>query len=115
MVICVTHSILMDFPIQINPTRMGSSIVYFKGSLVKISKYLWHSLLEFFLIILANSAGSDEMPHFVAFHLGLNFMPKYSFRGFKKTKGYRLISAIHSSSLIYVQVSNWYSNVERTV
>ena len=29
---------LMDFPIQVNTIRMGLSIVYYKGSLVEISK-----------------------------------------------------------------------------
>ena len=31
---------------------------------------------------------ADEMPHFAAFHLGLHFLPKYTFRGLQNTKGY---------------------------
>ena len=34
----LTLCILMDFPIQINATRMGESIIYSKGSKVGISK-----------------------------------------------------------------------------
>ena len=34
----LTHCILMDFPIQINTTRLGLSIIYVKGSQVEISK-----------------------------------------------------------------------------
>ena len=30
----------------------------------------------------AKSVDTDEMPHFVAFHLGLHCLPKYLFRGF---------------------------------
>ena len=35
-----------------------------------------HCLLTFF-IILANSADPDEMPPYVAFHLGFQCFPKY--------------------------------------
>ena len=30
----------------------------------------------------------DEMPHDVAFHLGLHCLPKYQFRGFQSSKGF---------------------------
>ena len=33
--------------------------------------------------VLANSADPDEMPHHVAFHLGLHCLQKFSFRGFQ--------------------------------
>ena len=36
--------------------------------------------------VLANSADPDEMPHNVAFHLGLYGLPKYLFRGFWSSK-----------------------------
>ena len=32
------------------------------------------------VFVLANSADTDEMPHYVAFHLGLHCLPKYMFR-----------------------------------
>ena len=34
----------------------------------------------------ANSADPDEMAHYVAFHLGLQCLPKYPFRGFGSSK-----------------------------
>ena len=39
--------------------------------------------------VLANSKDPDEMPHFVAFHLGLHCAPKYLFRGLRSIKGFR--------------------------
>ena len=54
---------------------MGLSILYFKGSQVEFpNNYVLQSLMIVFMI--ANSAGPDEMPHFVAFHLGLHCLPK---------------------------------------
>ena len=38
------------------------------------------------VLILADSAGPDEMQHYAAFHLGLHCLPKYPFRGFQYTK-----------------------------
>ena len=38
------------------------------------------------VLILANSADSDEMQHYAAFCLGLHCLPKFSFRGFQYTK-----------------------------
>ena len=35
-------------------------------------------------LILANSAGPDEMQHHAAFHLGLHCLPKYPFRGIQR-------------------------------
>ena len=34
-----------------------------------------------------SSVYPDEMQHYAAFHLGLHFLQKYSFRGFTNTKG----------------------------
>ena len=34
-----------------------------------------------------NSVDPDEMQHYAAFHLGLNCLQKYLFRGFLNTKG----------------------------
>ena len=35
---------------------------------------------KFLIFVFANSVEPDEMPHYVAFHLGLHCLPKYSFR-----------------------------------
>ena len=56
-------------------------IVHVKGSQVRISKLRFTSVSEY-CFIKVNSADPDEMPHFVAFHLSLHCLPKYSFRGF---------------------------------
>ena len=40
---------------------------------------------------LANSADPDEMPPYVAFHLGLHCLPKYLFPGIKNEMGKRKI------------------------
>ena len=39
------------------------------------------------LFTLTNSVDPDEMPHDVAFHLGLHYLSKYLFRGFLYTEG----------------------------
>ena len=38
------------------------------------------------VLILANSADSDEMQHYAAFYLGLHYLPKCLLRGFQYTK-----------------------------
>ena len=40
------------------------------------------------VLILGNSADTDEMQHYAAFHLGLHCLPKYLFMGFQYTQGY---------------------------
>ena len=65
---------------------MGLSIIYLKGSQIEITKELITSVLKI-VFILANSANPDGMQHYVAFHLGLLFLPKYWFRGFQYTMG----------------------------
>ena len=65
--------------------KSGWSIVYIEWSQVIIKKYIFLSLKIDFA--LANSADPDEMPCYVAFHLGLYCLPKYQFRGFWTTKG----------------------------
>ena len=71
----LTLCILMDFPIQVE---------YFKGSQVEITNYVRQSLM--FVLIFTNSADPDEMQHYAAFHLGLQCLPEYQFRGFQYTK-----------------------------
>ena len=100
MIKALTLCILMDFPILIITIRMGLCIIHFKGSQVEISKkkYVFQSLTIVF--ILAKSAGPDEMLHFAAFHLGLHYLPKYPFRGFRYTKGQGLFMYISLSAAI---------------
>ena len=64
----------MKFPIKFDTVKSGWSIVYIEGSHALVSK------LNVFLylkidFVLANSADPDEMPHYVAFHLGLHCLP----------------------------------------
>ena len=70
----LTLCILKNVPIHIDTISIGLSTVYFNGSQVELSK-LWCSFVP------------DEMPHYAAFHLGLNCLTKYQFRGFQYTKG----------------------------
>ena len=60
--------------------------VYTEGLLVIISpKNIVFLYLKIYFV-LGSSADRDEMPHYVAFHLGLLFcLPKYPFRGFPST------------------------------
>ena len=73
----------MDLPIHIDTISMGLPIVYFKGAQVEFSKLrcTCFSVPEGCLN-LANSADSDEMQQYAAFHLGLHCLPKYLYRGF---------------------------------
>ena len=57
----------------------------FKRSHVDISYDVFLSLTV--VLILANSAYPEEMPHFAAFHQGLQCLPKNKFGGFLYTKG----------------------------
>ena len=38
--------------------------------------------------VLANNADPDEIPHYAAFHLGLHFLPKRTFRGLRSFSDY---------------------------
>ena len=60
--------------------------MYIEGSQVIISKKIVFLSLKIDFV-LVNSADPDEMPHYVAFHLGLHCLSKYPFRGFWSTKG----------------------------
>ena len=65
---------------------MGLPFLYFKGSQVEFLNYDVFLSLKVALI-LANSANSDEMQHYAAFHPGHHCLPKYMFSGFQYTKG----------------------------
>ena len=69
---------------------MGLSSVVFYG--VTGRTFLNNYVLQprEIVFFLANSEGPDEMPRFVAFHLGLHCLSKFSFRGFQNTKGFNI-------------------------
>ena len=63
--------------LRVNPERnnkFGWSNVYKKGAQVVISISYPISHLQLLILILANSTDPDEMPHDVAFHLGLHIL-----------------------------------------
>ena len=76
----------MEFTIKLDTVKSEWSIVYIEGSRVIISKkcYILSLKMDF---VVANCADPDEMPHYVAFHLGLHCLPKYPFRVFWSSKG----------------------------
>ena len=69
-----TLFILMYYPIQIDEIVWKSPFCILRGCRQKFISDVLMSLKIVFT--LANSADSDEMPHFVAFHLGLHCLPK---------------------------------------
>ena len=76
----------MEFSIKLDTYQPVWSIIYTVGFQVIILKNVFISLkIEF---IYANSADLDEIPHYGAFHLGLQYLQKYRFRGFQSTKGW---------------------------
>ena len=54
------------------------------------------------VFIFSNSADSDEIEYYIAFHLGLHYLPKYPFRGFLYTheglKSFESLSLCRSES-----------------
>ena len=46
-----------------------------------------HSITEPLCISFTNSVDPDDMQHYAAFHLGLHYLQKYSFKVFRNTKG----------------------------
>ena len=64
----------MDFPIYVNTICMGLPILNFKGLQIKFLNYDVFLYLKVGLM-LANSADTDEVQHYAAFHLGLHCLP----------------------------------------
>ena len=62
----------MEFSTKFYTVKSGCSIIYFKGTQVKISKNIVFVSLKID-VVLENSADPDKMPHFVAFFLGLHY------------------------------------------
>ena len=76
----------MDFPIHIDTISMELSLCIIKASWLKILKRLVLLSLKIVFTFL-NSADTDEMPPYAAFHLGLHCLPKYLLTGIKNEKG----------------------------
>ena len=76
----------MDFPIRIDTISMELSLCIIKASWLKILKRLVLLSLKIVFTFL-NSADTDEMPPYAAFHLGLHCLPKYLLTGIKNEKG----------------------------
>ena len=76
----------MDYPIHIASTSMELSILYLKGLPVKFSINRCISVPKI-VFILANSADPDEMPPYVAFHLGLHCLQKNLVISIQNEKG----------------------------
>ena len=77
----------MDFPLNVHILDMELIILYRRGSQVEVYEILMHFCHGDIFFILANRAGPDEMPHYVAFHLGLHCLPKYLFIDIQNEKG----------------------------
>ena len=75
----------MDFNIHSDKISMGLFIVHFRSQVDFLNYVVFLCLKD--VLILANSVDSDEMQHLAAFHLGLQCLPKYPFRGFQYIKG----------------------------
>ena len=66
----------MVLSMKFDTAKTGQFIVHIDGSQVIISKkHVFHF------------SKPNEIPHYAAFHLGLHFLPKYSFSGFQYPKG----------------------------
>ena len=76
----LNHVVPMGFPITLDTVKWP--IIYIEGSQVISSK----KIIVFLSLNLANSAYPGEMSHYAAFHLGLQCLSKYQFRGFQYTK-----------------------------
>ena len=70
---------------KFDTVKSGWSTVYIEGRWVMFSKKILFLSLKIDFV-LANSAYPDEMPHNVAFYLGLHCLPKYPFRGLRSIK-----------------------------
>ena len=73
----LTLYVLMDFFIDIDRIKMGLS--YFGSQVTTFFQSLMFMYLKI-IFTLTNSADPNEMQHFVALHLGLHCLSKYSFR-----------------------------------
>ena len=75
--------------------------MYFKGSQINFQNYDVILSLKAVQIV-ANSANADEMQHYAAFHLGIHYLQKYPFRGFRYTAECQWNIKVH----IHIKLSN---------
>ena len=67
----------MESSIKFDKVKSAWSIVYTERSQVITSKNnIYNISLSEDGVCVANSADTDEMPHYAAFHLGLHCLPK---------------------------------------
>ena len=77
----------MNSPIWFETMSLGWFIVYMKGSQARFSKLGCTAFPEEDSYQ-TNSTDPDELPHNVAFHLGLHCLPKISFKSSPKISEY---------------------------
>ena len=72
----------MGFPMHINAIMMGCPLYILRGH---SSEFLNYDVCQSVKIVLASVKNEDPkgMQHYASFHLGLHYLPKYPFRGFK--------------------------------
>ena len=73
--------------------RVRLSNIYYEGSHIGISNYEEFLSLKI-ILILPNSVDSNEMQQKVAFHQGLNCLPKYPFYTFSVQKGLKIMLSL---------------------
>ena len=77
----------MDSSIWFDTTNLGLSIIHIYGCQGILILFIVFFCLNI-CFTFTNSVDPGEMQHGAAFHLGLHCLQKYSFRGFRNTKGY---------------------------
>ena len=79
--------------------------MYFKGSHVKFLKYDYVFLSLKVVLILPNSADTDEMQHYAAFCLGLHCLSKYLFRGFQYTSLINTLVNVYIDLVLFTRIA----------
>ena len=75
----------MDKSIKFEILNSGWFIVYTEGHMLLFPNNIVFSLPKNDFVV-SNRAENDEMPHFMAFNLGLHCLQKYLFSSFYSTK-----------------------------
>ena len=79
------HSDEFSKTYNIDTIGKGLSVFFLRGHRLKFQNFDEYMSLKI-VLILANNADPDEMPPYVAFHLGLHCLPKYLLTGIKNEK-----------------------------
>ena len=89
----------LEFSINLHTIKIGLSILHIEGSQIT---FFFRKAIAFLSlkinIVSANSADSDKIPHYVAFHLGRHCLPKYMLSGFQSTLGNLLIFILSNTN-----------------